>query len=87
MVTLSPEQRDAIVTGNGRPVAVRDEMSDALYVLVDAETHRQAMEALERQGQLDSIRRGIEQMEAGLGRPASEAEAALRAKHGFPPRQ
>jgi hypothetical protein len=58
---------------------LRDEETSAIYVVVDEETHRRAMEALERQRALESIRRGIAQMEDGLGRPASEAEASLSA--------
>lgn len=84
--TLSDEQRLAIAASKGAPVSVRDPQSQATYVIVEAETHRRAMDALDRQFASDSIRRGIEQMEAGLGRPAAEAEQDLRAKLGFPPR-
>jgi len=34
-----------------------------------------------------SIQQGIEQMEAGLGRPIEESEADLRSQLGFGPRQ
>ena len=34
-----------------------------------------------------SLRRGIEQMEAGMGRPFDEVDAGIRKTLGFPPRR
>lgn len=79
ILNLTPEQRSALHASDGGPIQLRDEETSAIYVVVDAETHRRAMEALDRQRALESVRRGIAQMEEGLGRPASEAEADLAA--------
>lgn len=79
ILNLTPELRSAIVASEGGPIHLRDEETAAVYVVVDEETHRRAMEALDRQQSLESVRRGVAQMEAGLGRPASEAEADLAA--------
>jgi hypothetical protein len=87
ILNLTPEQRSALHATEGGPFQLRDEETAAIYVVVDQETHRRAMEALERQRVLASVRRGVAQMEAGLGRPAAEAEAELAAKLGFPPRR
>jgi hypothetical protein len=84
ILNLTPEQRSAIYANEGAPLQLRDEETSAIYIVVDQETHRRAMEALHHQQTLQSIRRGAAQMEAGLGRPAIEAEAELRAKLGFP---
>lgn len=57
-----------------------------LYVVVDDEVHRKAMEALRRQEDHDAIAGGIAQMESGQGKPLHEVEAEMRAEFGYPPR-
>ena len=79
ILNLTPEQRSAIHANEGGPIQLRDEETAAIYVVIDQETHRRAMEALDRQRALESVRRGVAQMEAGHGRSASEAEADLAA--------
>ena len=38
----------------------------------------------EHAGAIDDVRRGIQNMEAGMGRPFEEVDAGLRAKHNIP---
>ena len=56
------------------------------YFIVEGETHRQAMQALQRQQNYDAIAEGIAQMEASEGQPLEETETELRKQLGFPPR-
>ena len=56
-------------------------------MIVDCDMHEGAMQALRERDDLASIARGIEQMEAGEGRPLAEADTAMRKEFGFPPRQ
>jgi hypothetical protein len=68
----------------GQPLKVEHPGTHAVYVIIDEETHRRAMQALREQEDSASIARGIEQMEAGEGRPLTEADAAMRKELGFP---
>ncbi len=88
MVTLSDEQRLAILSGNGRPITVRDSQSDARYVLVDAETHQRAMDALQQRHQQDveAIREGLKDVESGRVLTLEEMDARMFDEFGFPPR-
>ena len=54
------------------------------YMLIDGETHRQAMEALQRQQDRDAIAEGLSQMESGQGKPLDEAFAEIRTRLAFP---
>jgi hypothetical protein len=63
---------------------VVDPDTQRTYFLVDGETHRRAMEALRRQRDRDAIAAGLDQMEAGQGKPLDQAFADLRAKLAFP---
>ncbi|MCA9267738.1 MAG: hypothetical protein KDA41_04680 [Planctomycetales bacterium] len=80
---LTDEQRAALQAGGGEPVRVHDEASAASYVLVDEATHERAMEALRRQRDLESVQRGIAQMEAGQGRTVDQSQSELRARLGL----
>ena len=82
---LTSEQRQALQQAGGQPVPVEDENSATSYVIVDRQTHEQAMNALRRQEDRSAIQRGIDDMEAGRGMSAEEAEKHLREKLGFPP--
>ena len=75
---LTPEQREALDQGDG-PVLVEDEQTKQVYFLVDAPT----MGALQRQQDLDAIREGIADMQAGRAAPLDEALARIRANLGL----
>jgi prevent-host-death family protein len=56
----------------------------AELVVQDAKSYQALLERLDRADAIEGIRRGLEQMEQGEGRPAEEVFAAFRAKHGLP---
>ena len=49
----------------------------------DAGSYQAMLELLDRLDAIDGVRRGLEQMERGEGRPAAEAFAEFRAQHGM----
>jgi predicted transcriptional regulator len=75
---LTPEQREALDHSDG-PVPVEDEQRKEVYFLVDAST----MNVLQRQQDLESIREGIADVEAGRVAPLDEALARIRANLGL----
>jgi hypothetical protein len=80
---LNEELASALRASKDCVLEVIDPETQRTYVLVDCETHRQAMEALRRQQDRDAIAAGLAQMEAGQGKPLDEAFADLRARLGF----
>lgn len=83
---LTKEQAAALnATGKGT-LELIDPDTQRRFVLVDSETHREAMEALARQQDLAAISQGVAEMEAGLGKPLDEAFADIRARLDLPPR-
>ena len=86
MVSLSEEQRHALESGNGSPVTVHDDRSNAVYVIVDAQTHERAMEALRQQRDLEAIAEGVRDMEAGRVISLDEMDRRMREEFGFPKR-
>ncbi len=84
---LSPEQRQALTEHQGHPISLQpDDQTQQVYVLVEQQTFNLAMQALAEREDLESIRRGVEQMEDGQGRPLSEVDAGIRQGLGFSPR-
>lgn len=84
---LSPEQRQAISERQGQPIPLEpDDQTQQVYVLVEQQTFDRAMQALAEREDLESIRRGIEQMENGKVRSLSEVDSEIRQKLGFAPR-
>ena len=75
---LTPEQRDALDRSDG-PVLVEDEQTKQIYFLVDAPT----MNVLQRQQDLEAIREGIADVEAGRVAPLDEALARIRTNLGL----
>ena len=69
---LSQELSDALHASEA-PLPVIDPTTNQVYILVDHDTHQQAMAALQRQRDVASIQRGIDDMEAGRMQPADEA--------------
>ena len=75
---LTPEQREAI-DRTGGPVLVEDEQTKEAYFLVDAST----MTAWQKHQDLEAIREGVADVEAGRVAPLDEALARIRAKLGL----
>ena len=84
---LSRELADALKTADNGELQVVDPDTNHVYFVVDGDVHREAMAALKRQRDRDAIAEGVADMEAGRGLPVAEADAHLREKLGFPPRQ
>jgi predicted transcriptional regulator len=83
---LSADQRQALRDRPQGPVAVEDDETHQVYVIVDQHWHQRAAEALRQQEDIAAIREGIEDMEAGRVVPFEETDARMRAKLGLPPR-
>jgi len=84
---LNKEISDALHASEKDEVQAIDPATNKVYVVVDGEVHRQAMEALHRQKDHDAITEGIAQMEAGEGKSLDEAFEGIRDKLGFPGQQ
>jgi predicted transcriptional regulator len=83
MVTkITPEQRDALGRNQG-PVLVEDDETHRLYYLVDEPT----FDLLERQKDIDAIREGIADMEAGRLVTLDELDARIRSRLSMASRQ
>jgi hypothetical protein len=79
MITkLNQELVDALLAAGESELEVVDPNSQRTYFVVDAETHRQAKEALLRQRDREAIAQGIAEMEAGEGIPVDEARKLTR---------
>jgi prevent-host-death family protein len=66
----------------GNPVVLTVNGKAAL-VVQDAAAYQQLLEAVERAEAIAGIRRGLEQMHRGEGRPAAEFFAELKQKYGL----
>ncbi len=75
---LTKELAAALNATGESELEVVDPETWRLYFIVDSETHRQAMEALCRQQDCDTIAQGIAKMEAGEGIPVAEARKLTR---------
>ena len=82
MVKLTDEQRVALQR-SPEGISCEDTTTHRVYVLVDEQVHRQAMLALKQQQDLEAIRRGVAQMEAGGGIPIQDARIQLAQELGF----
>ena len=83
---LTPEQSVALHKHDNEPMHVVDPATNQVYVVVDKATHERAMDALRHRDDEMSIRRGVEDLEAGRYSPAIEAfariDASFETKHG-----
>ena len=75
---LSKELAEALHASGDESLEVVDPDSNRIYVLVEGDVHRQAMNALRRQRDRDAIAQGIAEMEAGEGIPIDEARKLSR---------
>ena len=74
MKQLKKTKEPVILTVNGK----------AELVVQDAESYQKLMEAKDRMEAIEGIRRGLESMKAGRGRPAEEVFKEMFAKYGIP---
>ena len=84
---LNKELSDALNASDNGEVRAIDPTTNKVYVVVDGDLHQRAMTALQQQQDWESIQRGIAQADAGESIPLEEADARIRKKMGFPPRQ
>jgi hypothetical protein len=70
---ITPEMANALHANNG-DVRVTDPDTQRVYVLVDDDTHRKAMEALKQREDLEAIQSGLDDMEAGRSMSVDESE-------------
>ena len=63
-----------VLTVDGEPAAV----------VQDVKSYQRLLDALDRAEAIEGIRRGLESMRRGEGRPVEEAFAELRAKYDVP---
>lgn len=82
--TLTKELTAALHANRDGELQVVDPETQRTYVVVDADVHRQAMEALRQKQDREAIAQGIAEMEAGLGTPLDQAFADMRMRLGFP---
>jgi prevent-host-death family protein len=54
-------------------------------VVLDVASYERLLELADRTEAIEGIRRGLESMARGRGRPVDEVFAELRARHGLPP--
>jgi len=76
---LTPEQSAALHSYGTKPMPVVDPATNHVYLVVDQATHHQAMNALRERDDEMSIRRGIEDVDAGRYSSADEAFARINA--------
>jgi predicted transcriptional regulator len=77
---LTAEQCEAI-NRSGGPLAVEDETNHRVCFLIDAST----LEGLRRQQDLEAVREGIADMEAGRAAPLEEVMSRIGSTLGLPP--
>ena len=78
MVKLNEEVAQALIKNDGEPLAVEVPGSDRRFVLVEQSTFDAAMAALEFRRNVELIREGVADMEAGRSRPLDEAMDDIR---------
>ena len=78
MVKLNEEVAQALIKNDGEPLAVEVPGSDRRFVLVEQSTYDEAMAALEFRRNVELIREGVADMEAGRSRPLDEAMDDIR---------
>jgi len=81
---LSKELASALHAAGNDGLEVVDPDTNRVYLIVDEDTHRRAMNALRSQQDREAIAEGIAQMEAGEGKPAEQAFEDIRTRLNFP---
>lgn len=80
---LTKELATALQAAGNDGLEVIDPETNRVYLIVDEQTHRRALNALRTQQDHDAISEGIAQMEAGEGKPAEQAFEELQSRLGF----
>lgn len=70
---LEESKEPLVLTVNGK----------AKLVIQDAEAYQAMVDELERSRFVEAVRQGLREVEQGLGRPAEEVIAEMKAKYGF----
>ncbi len=84
---LTTELADAVRTSSSSGLEVIDPSTNRIYVILDEETHRRAMEALRQQeDDWAAIQQGIGQADAGGSMSLADSEQQIREQFGFAPR-
>lgn len=85
MITRNLNQQiiDALKTAGDESLKVVDPETNRAYLIVDEQTHLDALKALRAQSDRNAIAEGIAQMEAGLGKPADQAFEDIRKELGL----
>ncbi|MCH8921622.1 MAG: hypothetical protein IIA67_00565 [Planctomycetes bacterium] len=86
MIMKLPDELREPLQQSPKEVRLVDDQTHAVYFVIDEETHRRAMRALKEQEDNDAIAEGLQQMEAGAGRPLREVDAAIQRDFELPPR-
>jgi hypothetical protein len=81
---LNKELVDALQAAGGEGLEVVDPETNRVYRIIDEETHRRAMLALQAQQDRSAIAEGIAQMVSGEGKPAEQCFEEVRQRLGFP---
>ena len=71
---LKQTGRPEVLTVNGK----------AEIVVQNAESYQKLLDAIDRAEAIEGIRKGLEQMDAGLGRPLEEFDDYMRRKYNIP---
>ena len=87
MVKLSEEVAEALKAANGEALLVEVPGFDRRFVVVEKSEYDAAMDALALQRNVELIREGVADVEAGRVMPLHEAMEQFRRELGFPRRQ
>ncbi|NUQ65257.1 MAG: hypothetical protein HUU20_22550 [Pirellulales bacterium] len=82
---LPDEMRQVLRENPGEPLPLEDDETHQVYVVVDQDLHRRAMQALQQQEDVQAIQAGLDAAANGLVAPLEEVDARIRKKFGFPP--
>ena len=80
---LTKELATALQAAGNDGLEVIDPETNRVYLIVDEQRYRRALNALRVQQDHDAIAEGIAQMEAGEGKPAEQVFEELRSRLGF----
>ena len=70
---LEASKEPLVLTVNGK----------AKLVIQDAEAYQKLLDEVERARLIEAVRQGLKESEQGLGRPAEEVFAEMKAKYGL----
>lgn len=84
---LNPELANALHSVGEAELEVIDPATNRVYLIVDCQLHRRAMQALQLQeNDWSAVQEGIADADAGNTMSLEDADQRLRAECGLPPR-